>query len=158
VLIIPSFNKGAENHGLLKIKLNAFPCFLSLSKTSKLLATSLHIWSTSKKSSVGEIRSSNIGFIHSFTHSFIHEWLYSPLLGADLFFSFVIFLYRRQDSLDGGSARRKAATYTQNNTNIEQTHTDIHALSEIRTHDPSVRASEDSSCPRPRGHCDRLKQ
>jgi hypothetical protein len=33
---------------------------------------------------------------------------------------------------------------------------DIHALSGIRTHDLSVRASEDSSCLRPRGHCDRL--
>jgi hypothetical protein len=30
-----------------------------------------------------------------------------------------------------------------------------HALSGIRTHDPGVRASEDSSCLRPRG-CDRL--
>jgi hypothetical protein len=28
-------------------------------------------------------------------------------------------------------------------------------MSAIRTHDPSVRASEDSSCFRPRGHCDR---
>jgi hypothetical protein len=34
--------------------------------------------------------------------------------------------------------------------------TDIHALSGIRTHDPSVRASEDGSCLRPRGYCDRL--
>jgi hypothetical protein len=34
-------------------------------------------------------------------------------------------------------------------------HTDIHALSGIRTHDPSLRAKEDSSCLRPRGHCDR---
>jgi hypothetical protein len=33
--------------------------------------------------------------------------------------------------------------------------TDIHALSGIRTHNPSVRASEDSSCLRPRGHRDR---
>jgi hypothetical protein len=33
--------------------------------------------------------------------------------------------------------------------------TDIHALSGIRTHEPSVRATEDSSCLRPRGHCDR---
>jgi hypothetical protein len=32
----------------------------------------------------------------------------------------------------------------------------IHALSGIRTHDPSVRASEDSSCLRSRGYCDRL--
>jgi hypothetical protein len=31
-------------------------------------------------------------------------------------------------------------------------HTDIHALSGIQTHDPSVRASEDSSCLRSRGH------
>jgi hypothetical protein len=33
-------------------------------------------------------------------------------------------------------------------------HTDIHALSGIRDYDPSVRASEDSSCLRPRGYCD----
>jgi hypothetical protein len=32
----------------------------------------------------------------------------------------------------------------------------IHALNEIRTHDPSVRASEDSSCLKSRGHRDRL--
>jgi hypothetical protein len=31
----------------------------------------------------------------------------------------------------------------------------IHALSGVRTHDSSVRASEDSSCLRPRGHCNR---
>jgi hypothetical protein len=36
------------------------------------------------------------------------------------------------------------------------TQTDIYALSGIRTHDPSVLASEDSSCFRPCGHCDRL--
>jgi hypothetical protein len=34
-------------------------------------------------------------------------------------------------------------------------HKYIHVLSGIRTYDPSVRASEDSSCLRPRGHCDR---
>jgi hypothetical protein len=31
----------------------------------------------------------------------------------------------------------------------------IHTLSGIRTHDPSTRASEDSSCLRQRSHCDR---
>jgi hypothetical protein len=31
------------------------------------------------------------------------------------------------------------------------------ALSGIRAHDPSVRASEDSSCLRPGGYCDRLR-
>jgi hypothetical protein len=34
-------------------------------------------------------------------------------------------------------------------------HTDIHALSGIRTQDPSVRVSEDGSCLKPTGHCDR---
>jgi hypothetical protein len=38
---------------------------------------------------------------------------------------------------------------------INAHNTNIHALGGIRTHDPSVRASEDSSCLRPRGHCDR---
>jgi hypothetical protein len=32
--------------------------------------------------------------------------------------------------------------------------TDIHALSGIRTHDPSVRAGKDISFLRPCGHCD----
>jgi hypothetical protein len=52
--------------------------------------------------------------------------------------------------MDGRSAHRKAATYTQNNTN-----TDIHDLSGIRTQDHSVWASEHSSCMRPRSHCNR---
>jgi hypothetical protein len=39
---------------------------------------------------------------------------------------------------------------THNNTDTEQTHTDTHASIGIRTHDPSARASEDSSCLRPR--------
>jgi hypothetical protein len=37
---------------------------------------------------------------------------------------------------------------------INAHNTDNHALSGIRTHDPRVRASEDSSCFRWRGHCD----
>jgi hypothetical protein len=38
---------------------------------------------------------------------------------------------------------------------IDAHNTDIHALSGIRTRDPNVRVSEDSSCLRLRGHCDR---
>jgi hypothetical protein len=34
-------------------------------------------------------------------------------------------------------------------------HTDIHVFSGIQTHDPSVRACEDSSCLRPRCYCGR---
>jgi hypothetical protein len=48
-----------------------------------------------------------------------------------------------------------AATYTQNSTDTEQTHTNIHASSGIRTHDPNVWAGEDSSCLRLRIHWDR---
>jgi hypothetical protein len=49
------------------------------------------------------------------------------------------------DTLDRGSARRKSATYTQDNPN-----TDINGLSGVRTHDSSVRESL-----RQRGHRDR---
>jgi hypothetical protein len=57
--------------------------------------------------------------------------------------------------LDEASARRKASTYTQNNTNTEYAHIDIHASSGILAHDPSVSAGEDGSCLRLRSHCDR---
>jgi hypothetical protein len=76
--------------------------------------------------------------------------------GPGRFYQFRNPIHSRLDSLDGESARRKDATYTQNSTNTNQTHTDIHASNGIRTHDPSVRASEDSSCLRTRGRCDRL--
>jgi hypothetical protein len=46
-------------------------------------------------------------------------------------------------------------TQTQN----KRIHTrNIHALSGIRTHDPSVRASENSSYLRQHGYCDRVSQ
>jgi hypothetical protein len=38
---------------------------------------------------------------------------------------------------------------------INAYNTGIHALSGIRTHDPSIRASEESLCLKPRGYCDR---
>jgi hypothetical protein len=44
---------------------------------------------------------------------------------------------------------------THRTTQTQNKRTDIHASSEIRTHDPSVRSGEDGSCLRPRGHCDR---
>jgi hypothetical protein len=66
-------------------------------------------------------------------------------------FLFLNPIHNLYDSLNGGSARRKTATYTQNK------HTDIHVSSWNRTHDPSVRAGDDGSCLRPRGHCDRRR-
>jgi hypothetical protein len=44
---------------------------------------------------------------------------------------------------------------TQDNTNTEETRTNIHASSEIRTHDPSVWTGEDTSCLGPLDHYDR---
>jgi hypothetical protein len=84
------------------------------------------------------------------------HWLYSPLLGTGLFFSFVIFfrqsvgLLRRVISPSQGRY-----LHTGQHTHRINILTDIHALSGIRNHNPSVRASEDSSCLRPWGYCDR---
>jgi hypothetical protein len=49
---------------------------------------------------------------------------------------------------------QKGSTCTQNNTNAEERHTNIHASSWTRTHDQSVQASKDCSCLRSRGHCE----
>jgi hypothetical protein len=57
-----------------------------------------------------------------------------PFVGPWLFiFQFLDLLHSRHGSLDGLSARRKAATPTQDSTNTEQTHTNIHASIGIRT-------------------------
>jgi hypothetical protein len=67
----------------------------------------------------------------------------TALVGLGRFFSSLIYT-QSVGFLDGGSALRKTAIYTQNNTNTEDMHTDIHAFSGIRTHYSSVRANEDS--------------
>jgi hypothetical protein len=46
---------------------------------------------------------------------------------------------------------------THRTTQTQNICTGIEASSGIRTHDPSVRVGEDGSCPRQRGHCDRLE-
>jgi hypothetical protein len=57
------------------------------------------------------------------------------------------------DQLVARPLPKHRTTQTQN----KHIHTpNIHAWNEIRTHDPSFRASEDSSCLRPLGYCDRL--
>jgi hypothetical protein len=80
----------------------------------------------------------------------------STVLWTWLLFSFLNLYIDGRTPLRGGSARLNAATYTQNNINTVQTHIDIHASSWIRTHDLSVRASEEGSRLRPCGHCDPL--
>jgi hypothetical protein len=81
-------------------------------------------------------------------------WLYSPC-GPWTLFSFLIYsqsvglLGRAISSpqslyLNTGHHKQNKRIYTPN----------VHALSGIRTHDHSVRASGDSSCPRPLGYRD----
>jgi hypothetical protein len=56
------------------------------------------------------------------------------------------------DQLIAKPLPKHRTTQTQN----KRIHTpNIHALSGIRSHDPGFRASEDSSCLRPRGYCAR---
>jgi hypothetical protein len=75
-----------------------------------------------------------------------HPW------NAFFHFSFLI-LRQSEDSLDGGSAHRKAGTHT--GQHKRRINANIHALSGIQTNDHSIRAGEDSSCLRSHGHCDR---
>jgi hypothetical protein len=42
-----------------------------------------------------------------------------PFVGLWTLFQFLDSVHSRQDSMDEGSARHKASTYTQNNTNTE---------------------------------------
>jgi hypothetical protein len=96
-----------------------------------------------------------IWFQNLFIHSFIHQWLYSHLLGLRLFFSFVIFFTQSVGLLGRGiSPSQGRCLHTGQHKHRIKTHTDVHALSVIRTHDPSFWASEDSSGLTPRGHCD----
>jgi hypothetical protein len=79
---------------------------------------------------------------------FIHQWLYSPLLGPGLLFSYAVFCFTQTEGLLGRviSPWRGRYLHTRKHKRTINAHTNIHALSGIRTHDPSVRASEESSC------------
>jgi hypothetical protein len=89
-------------------------------------------------------------------YSFIHQWFYSLLLGPGFFYSVVIFFTQTVGLLGWGISRLQGRyLHTGQHKYRINAHKHIHALSGIRTHDSSVRASEESSCLRPRGHCDR---
>jgi hypothetical protein len=72
-------------------------------------------------------------------------------------FSFkIIFTDGRTPWTSDQLVARPLPKHTTAQTQNKHIHTpNIHALSGIRTQDPSVRASEDSSCLRPLGYCDR---
>jgi hypothetical protein len=81
-------------------------------------------------------------------------WLYSSLLGLGCFS--VSWSYTQSVGLlqRGISPSQGRYLHTeQHKHRINAHNTDVPALSGNRAHDPSVRAGEDSSCLRPRGHC-----
>jgi hypothetical protein len=89
--------------------------------------------------------------------SFVHQWLYSPLSGPDLFFSFLIFFTQTVGLLGRWiSPLQDRYLHAGQHKHRINAHTDIHAFSEIRPHDHSVRGSENGSCLTPRSYRDRL--
>jgi hypothetical protein len=71
----------------------------------------------------------NYNYYYNYKYNYYYYYYYyycccrcrRPLLGFG-FFQFLDPIHRRQDSLDEGSARRKAATCTQDNTNRINAH------------------------------------
>jgi hypothetical protein len=80
-----------------------------------------------------------------FIHSFIHQRLYSPLFGPGLHFTSVIFFTQTVGLLGWViSPSQGRYLHTEQHKHRINAHTDIHALSGIRNHDPRVQASEDT--------------
>jgi hypothetical protein len=104
----------------------------------------------------------NFGFripivLSNFIHSFIHHGstaLWSVLASCSIFLVF----FTQTVGLLGRVIRQSQGRYlhTGQHEHSKNPNTDTHALSGIRTNDPSIRMSEDYSCFRPRGHSDRL--
>jgi hypothetical protein len=86
----------------------------------------------------------------------IYLWLYIPLLGLGRFFSFLnLYTVGKYSWMEDQPVTRPLPAHTGQHKHRINAHG--HDLSGIRTHKTSVRASEDSSCLRPRDHCDRHK-
>jgi hypothetical protein len=79
---------------------------------------------------------------------------FTAFVGLGSFFSFLIHTQSVGLFGRGISPSQGRYLYTEQHKHRTDAHTDIHTSSVIKTHDPSVRASEDSSCLGPRGHCD----
>jgi hypothetical protein len=96
--------------------------------------------------------------INLFTY-FLFHWLYSPLGPWPLLFFFQFhdhFTDGRTSWTRDQHVASPLPKHRTTQTQIKHIHTpNIHALRGIRTHDPSFRASEDSSWLRPLGYCDR---
>jgi hypothetical protein len=86
-------------------------------------------------------------------------WLYSPRGPWPLFQSSDLFTIGRTPRTSDQLVARPLPRHRTAQTQTKHIHTpNIHALSGIRTHDHSVRASEDSSCLRALGYRDRPRE
>jgi hypothetical protein len=96
-------------------------------------------------------------YLHTYPPTYLHIYRSTALCWTSAAFS-VSYSYTQSV----GFLRRRISPsqgrylHTEQHKHRINAYTNIHTLSGIRTHDPSVRANEDSSCLRPRGHCDRL--
>jgi hypothetical protein len=95
-----------------------------------------------------------------FTLVFFSLWRYSPNFGLGLppwnsLFHFCFLDLRHSVGLLGWVAR-PLPVHKHRKTHIHTQKPNIHALSEIWTHDPGFRASEDNACFRPLAYRDRL--
>jgi hypothetical protein len=88
---------------------------------------------------------------------FFFQWLYSPFLGPGLIFQCLNLFYTdcRTPWTSDQPVARPLPIHRTTQTQNKRTHKHP-CLSMIRTYDPGVRASEDSSCLRPLGYRDRL--
>jgi hypothetical protein len=96
--------------------------------------------------------------LYSYTHIFIHHSSVAlqPFVGSWLLLQFHNFFTQTVGLLGWViSPSQGHYLHTGEHKHRINAYTDIHALSGIRTHDPSVRASEDSLCLRSCGHRDR---
>jgi hypothetical protein len=88
---------------------------------------------------------------------FFLQWLFQLIQGPGLLFSSVI-IFTQTTGLLGREISPSQGLYLNTGQHKQNKHIhapNIHALGGIRTHDPSIRASENHSCLRPRGYCDR---
>jgi hypothetical protein len=76
--------------------------------------------------------------------------------GSEFIFLKLMNLFGQLAGLLGRGISPTQGLYLHRTTQHRKTRTHIHASGWIRTHDPSVRAVEDSTCLRPLGHWDRL--
>jgi hypothetical protein len=95
--------------------------------------------------------------MHYGYYFFFIQWLFQPIHGLASFSVPWSFLTDgRTPWTSDQSVVRPLPKHRTTQTQNKRIHKpNIHALYGIGTHDPSVRASEDSSCLRSRGQCDR---